>query len=261
MTQAFWDKQFKFSEIIPDFAQAVQNMAKDSEDVTGSHQFSRTRYGDHPRQWVEWIGGAGNTDLLPVILHGGYWRALEAESHRFMMPAFRSAGAHVANIEYRLMPEVSLGDVVSDAKAALHSLSNQFPNRRLVLIGHSAGAHLALSAMADTVLAKRIAGIISLSGVFDLAPVCLSFLQPELHLTPEDVTAFSLLPHQERPPVLYVNGGKETYEYLRGGALMAQPENAAWHVIDDADHMSLTWAACEQADTLLSKLLSLGNTE
>lgn len=259
--QAFWDRQFKFSDVIPDFLCALQRMAQESDEVAAQSRFLRAAYGDHPRQWVEWTIGTGAQSVLPVIIHGGYWRALQAETHRFMIPGFLSAGTAVANIEYRLMPEVRLADVVSDTKAGLRLLAETFPLTRFVLVGHSAGAHLALSALSDTALADRTIGVLSLSGVYDLAPVRLSFLQAELHLSSDEAKSFTLSPETDRPPVLYVNGSVETPEYLRGGALMSQSENADWHLIDGADHMSLTWAACDQADLLLSKLYSLGNIE
>ncbi|MBO9433354.1 alpha/beta hydrolase [Ruegeria sp. R13_0] len=259
--QAFWDRQLKFSEVIPGFTHALDRMAQDSDAVAQGRSFTRAAYGDHPRQWVEWTEGKGSNSVLPVIIHGGYWRALQAEAHRFMVPAFLSAGANVANVEYRLMPEVRLADVVEDAKTALHLLARAYPAARFVLIGHSAGAHLALSALTDDALATRTLGVLSLSGIYDLAPVRLSFLQEELALTVDEVAEFTLSPQTNRPPVLYVNGSTETPEYLRGGALMSQSENAGWHVIDGADHMSLTWAACDQADELMSKLYSLGNSK
>jgi len=257
--QAFWDRQFKFSEVIPDFADALNRMAQDSEAVAKQLQLSRATYGDHPRQWVEWVKGTGPQTVLPVIVHGGYWRALQAETHRFMMPGFLSAGMAVANIEYRLMPDVRLVDVVADAKSALHTLAGAFPSARFVLVGHSAGAHLALSALTDAALAKRTMGALSISGVYDLAPVRQSFLQSELALSAEEAAEFTLSPQTDRPPVLYINGSAETPEYLRGGALMSQAKNADWHVIDAADHMSLTWAVSDQAEALLTKLYSLGN--
>lgn len=255
--QNFWDSQFKFSKILPVFAESVARMASDSSAVSDRHAFYRETYGAHPRQWVEWTEGCGSDAVLPVILHGGYWRALEAETHRFMMPAFRHHGALVANIEYRLMPEVRLGDVVSDTVDALRHLAERFPAAQLLLIGHSAGAHLALSALRAPDIAKRTKGVIALSGVYDLAPVALSFLQEELQLTQGEIATFSLGPDEKRPPVLYVNGGGETHEYLRGAALMSQAENADWHVIDNENHMSLTWAACAQSDALVSSLFEM----
>lgn len=255
--QSFWDSQFKFSAILPDFSAKLNSMVQESARIAEQNAFHNAPYGDHPRQWVEWIEGSGPQDLLPVIIHGGYWRALDAESHRCMMPAFQTHGAVVANIEYQLMPEARMADLVQDVQTALHLLALRFPNAQLLLVGHSAGAHLALSAMTDAALNDRTQGILALSGVYDLAPVAQSFLQAELKLTEAEIDAFSLNPSPDRPPTLFVNGSAETHEFLRGSALMASSGPAHWHRIEGADHMSLVSAACAEADQLLPTLLNM----
>ncbi|MEM1130259.1 MAG: alpha/beta hydrolase [Pseudomonadota bacterium] len=256
MTRAFWDRQFRFSEILPDFDSYIARLEADSASVSEA-QITRVDYGDDPRQWIEWMPGNGSSDLLPVIVHGGYWRALEAKDHRFLMAAFADHGAHVANIEYRLMPSVRLEDLIADAQNALVLLAERFPTARFLLIGHSAGAHLALSAVENPDIAARTRGIIALSGVYDLAPVALSFLQDDLHLSASEILASTLHPSAHRPPALFVNGGDETHEFLRSGALMASQGRAAWQVIPDTHHMSLLWAATVQADALTQTVLQL----
>ncbi|MCY4034726.1 MAG: alpha/beta hydrolase [Hyphomicrobiales bacterium] len=251
----FWDSQYRFSRIIPGFEDALRTMASQSADFAENVRLIRSEYGTHSRQWVEWTGGTGPEDVLPVVLHGGYWRALEAETHRFLMRPLRPHGAVVANVEYRLMPDIRLADVVADAKAALHHLAAEFPEAQLLPVGHSAGAHLALCAMADSSLATRTRGIIALSGVYDLAPVARSFLQDEIHLTTQEIKEFSLEAGIPRPPVIYVNGSEETHEFLRGGALMSGGSKAVWHRIAGADHMSITWMAAAEMTMLVSKIL------
>ena len=255
----FWDNQYRFSRILPDFEDALRTMASLSADFEESVRLERSEYGTHPRQWVEWTGGTGSEDVLPVVLHGGYWRALEAETHRFLMRSLQPYGAVVANVEYRLMPEIRLAGVVADAKAALHHLAGEFPQAQLLLVGHSAGAHLALCAMTDSALAARTRGIIALSGVYDLSPVVRSFLQDELHLNAQEIEAFSLKAETPRPPVIYVNGSEETHEFLRGGALMSGGSKAVWHRINGANHMSLTWRAAAEMATIVSKVLATEN--
>ena len=252
--QDFWDTQFRYSALLPDFENWLARMNEDSDAVSMTE---RAAYGEHPRQWVEWIDGSGSHAVLPVIIHGGYWRALDAESHRFMMPAFQTHGGKVANLEYRLMPGVRLGDVVTDTCKALTLLCEKFPEAKLVLVGHSAGAHLALSAMEDPKLRARTRGIIALSGVYDLAPVALSFLQAELNLAPTEIDMFTIYPSSGRPPVLYVNGSAETHEFIRGAALLAAHGASHHTILEDAHHMSLPHAACANADALLSTLLDL----
>lgn len=257
----FWDSQYRFSLILPGFEDAIRAMASQSTAFKEKVRLTCLKYGAHSRQWVEWTDGTGPEDVLPVILHGGYWRALEAETHRFLMRPLRPYGAVVANVEYRLMPEVRLADVVADATAALRHLAAEFPKAQLLPVGHSAGAHLALCAMADSALATRTRGILALSGVYDLAPVAYSFLQDEIHLTAQEIDAFSLAAETPRPPAIYVNGSEETHEFLRGGALMSRGQKADWHQIDGANHMSLIWMVAAEMGTLVSKIFDMGKSE
>lgn len=259
MTRAFWNSQFRFSEVIPGFAAYVERMEAESA-VLPEDSFVHAAYGPSYRQWVEWMDGRGPETLLPVIIHGGYWRALRAEDHRFLMPAFASLGGHVANIEYRLMPGTRLDGLIGDTRAALECLRTRFPQARLLLVGHSAGAHLALAAATDARLTPRIHGIIALSGVYDLTPIALSFLQDEIALGDDEIRRFSLEPSTDRPPVLYVNGARETAEFLRAGALMSSMGRAEWQVMPGVDHMSLLWAAMAEAEGLTEKLLQLEGT-
>lgn len=67
-----------------------------------------------------------------------------------MRAGFAAAGTSVANLEYRLMPGVRLSDCVSDVQEGLVSLLDALPASRLLLVGHSAGAHLAVSHMTLT---------------------------------------------------------------------------------------------------------------
>lgn len=257
MTEDFWNRQMQFSTILPEFAAYLDRMAAESAEYSLGRAFDRKAYGEEARQWVEWTHGSGTGDLLPVVIHGGYWRALRAEDHRFMLAGFGALGATVANLEYRLMPGVRLDHCVRDAQDGLRCLAERFVGKRMVLIGHSAGAHLAVSSLADPGIAARTAGVIALSGVYDLRPAAQSFLQAELNLTEQEVATHSLAPRAGRPPVLYVNGSAETYEFLRGSALMASAGRAGWRVLPDADHMTLTWAATAHAKALCAEMLAL----
>lgn len=110
------------------------------------------RYGEHPSQFVDtWEPISGDATGDAATLHGGWWRDLH-DLH-LMDPICRhlaAAGWRVHNIEYRRTgrdgggwPQ-SLDDTV-DALRLLARLGST-PD---VLIGHSAGGHLALMASAQ----------------------------------------------------------------------------------------------------------------
>lgn len=106
---------------------------------------------------------------LIIIIHGGFWRPIYDRTHTGpMSTALAEAGWTVASIEYRRIPgnpDVTLQDV-SRAVERLPSLVGRH-NGKAVLMGHSAGGHLALWAGA-TSASRDLVGIVALAPVADL---------------------------------------------------------------------------------------------
>ena len=238
------DSLLKFSAILPDFTDWLGRMAADSAVAAQTLAFSRRAYGPSPRQWVETAPGRGAGKVAPVMIHGGYWRALRAEDHRFTLPALARLGPFVGNVEYRLMPGARMTELVSDIAAGLHAvLASIGPEDRLLPVGHSAGAHLALAALeAHPGLASQIAGVVSISGVFDLDLVGRSFLQDDLHLDATEIARFTLT---EPPPVpsVFLAGSRETAPFRdQARALAAMRKTAQALQITPCHHMNIMHA-------------------
>ncbi|WP_051970271.1 alpha/beta hydrolase family protein [Kitasatospora azatica] len=108
------------------------------------------RYGEHPDQVVDLRlpPGLGPAPLL-VLLHGGFWQPEYDRSHTGpLASALAEAGHLVAVPEYR---RSGWPDTFDDVAAALDLLAGPLPHPvtgRTVLVGHSAGGHLALWAAA-----------------------------------------------------------------------------------------------------------------
>lgn len=115
-------------------------------------------YGPDPNQFGElWLPAraalADSTGSpLLVFLHGGYWRARYDLHHAsFLCQALAATGVAVWNVEYRRLGQAGGGwpgtfcDVLAGI-AFVRQLARHFPvdGRRVVLMGHSAGGHLAL---------------------------------------------------------------------------------------------------------------------
>lgn len=116
------------------------------------------RYGDPARPLV-------------VLIHGGFWRPAYDRVHvRATTEGLAREGWTVAAPEYRRVP----GDpdaTTSDVAAALASLPGLLAGRhdgRVVVLGHSAGGHLALWAAAAAA-APGLVLTVSLGGVGSLA--------------------------------------------------------------------------------------------
>lgn len=255
------DRQLRFAAVLPDFDDWLGWMETASADGPA---WTRTAYGPDPRQWVETAPGSGTGDVVPLFLHGGYWRALDAGRHRFVHGGLAPLGPAVANAEYRLMPGTRMEGVIADATRALESVAAAFPACRVLVVGHSAGAHLAHHAAARSALpGDRIAGVVAISGLFDLGPVAESFLQAELSLTAAEVAAFSPLRQAEHRPLrrLLVVGEAETGLYHRQAAAFAARTGAALTVVEGAHHMAILAGLAEPGAGLAGAIAAFARGE
>lgn len=132
-------------------------------------------YGEASGQVADaWTGGgrAVGRPLL-LLLHGGFWRPEYDRAHlRPMGAALSDAGWTVASVEYRRepgCPGITLGDVRAAAGGIPAELSGRgVPfDGSVVLVGHSAGGHLALWAAAGAAVGG-LAGTLALAPVADL---------------------------------------------------------------------------------------------
>lgn len=107
-----------------------------------------------------------------VLIHGGFWRAAYDRTHtRPMATALADAGYVVATPEFRRTGQEGGGwpgtfDDVAAALDAVPKLLAPYGTEAPVLVGHSAGGHLALWAAART--DARVRAVVSLAGCADL---------------------------------------------------------------------------------------------
>jgi len=115
-----------------------------------------------------------NVGRFPVVvqIHGGSWQNGEPGDHSDFAEWLASAGYVVFAIDYRHAPESHWPDQLADVDSALnwiaaHSNEYEADTTRVVLLGRSAGGHLALLA-AYAQQRPGIRGVISLYGPIDL---------------------------------------------------------------------------------------------
>jgi acetyl esterase/lipase len=144
-------------------------------------------YGPGEEQFadVRFAADAVERPLL-VVVHGGFWRPSFDRLHvRPMTEALAAAGWTTVTPEYRRVPgrpDLAVGDV----HAAVRAIAGwpELAGRRIVLVGHSAGGHLALQAAATLEPPHVPAGVLALAPVADLR------LAQELRLDGDAVPAF-----------------------------------------------------------------------
>jgi len=158
-----------------------------------------------------------------VFIHGGYWRSQAKEDAPIMVKPFVQAGVAVCTLEYTLLPEATLPEVVRQVRNAVawlytHGAQYGVDPNRIYVAGSSAGAHLAAMAAAQGWTASYglpddvVKGLAALSGLYELAPLCdvapNEWLQLHADQTPR-VSPMHHLPRTGLPAVLAV-GGLET---------------------------------------------------
>lgn len=214
-------------------------------------------YGDHPRQRVD-VFPAGKRDApVLIFIHGGYWHMRDKSIAHFLAPTFIAADINFVSVGYRLCPEVTVADIADDIRAAIAWVkenAHRFGGNpgSLYLAGHSAGGHLsALMGGPAGVPAGTLKGICSVSGLHDLEPIRLCYLNDALSLTESDVSALSpirLVREADAaglrlPPHLLTVGSLEGPEYLRqrdelAGALREKRQPVECIDLPDRDHFT-----------------------
>lgn len=237
MSLSYWNTQFQFTKVLPDFQDCLARITQRSEQV--ALPFRQVPYGTHARQFVEISAASVRGSVLPVFIHGGYWRALTAQMHRFVLPPLAAEFGAVANIEYRLMPEVALGEIVEDALAALDRLA-QDTGCTLAVVGHSAGGHLAV--MAALKRPDIVSCAVGISGLYDLTPLQWSFLREEVGLSAASIDGHSPLALWDggaADHILLAVGAHETPEFHRQAQIFASQHGAQTAIIPDTHHMTI----------------------
>lgn len=105
-------------------------------------------YGPEALQRLDYVAPIQAGSPLIVYVHGGGWRRGDKKiGDAEMAGHFRDGGYAFASLNYRFVPEVTVAEEARDVAAGVAALRRQaaklgFDPDRIVLIGHSAGAHL-----------------------------------------------------------------------------------------------------------------------
>jgi acetyl esterase/lipase len=169
-------------------------------------------YGESPLQALDFWRAKAGTGRAPLIVfvHGGGWRTGDKRGTRRSQqgPHFLATGHAFASVNYRLVPSVDVETQAQDVATALKFLLDRAPSlgidrRRVVLMGHSAGAHLAALVGTDGRYLERaglqlsdLAGIVLLDGAGYNVPEQLAEAGPRLRRTYRE--AFGSDPARQR---------------------------------------------------------------
>ena len=145
---------------------------------------SGVAFGSDPRQRLDIYGPARADGPSPVVtfFYGGSWASGTRGGYGFAAKAFASRGYTVVVPDYRLVPEVHFPAFVEDGAAAIAWTQGNIARHggdpaRLALVGHSAGAHIAMLLALDPRWLRaagsdpaRLRAAVGLSGPYDFLP-------------------------------------------------------------------------------------------
>jgi len=220
------------------------------------------RYGEGSRQRLDFFpcGKPGAPTL--AYIHGGYWQMNDKEPYAFFGEGVLAAGFNLALVEYTLAPAARLDQIVAEIRAAVgwtidHAAELGADPRRVFVAGHSAGGHLTAAAMSDL----RVAGGIAISGIYELEPIRLNYLNDKLGLDEAEAARNSPIRHlPSRASTLVVSVGLgELPELIR----QSEDYWAAWRrkglpgsylPLPDHDHFSILEELARPTGRLLTAL-------
>ncbi|WP_082498167.1 alpha/beta hydrolase [Pseudorhodoferax sp. Leaf267] len=266
------DAQFQYltGQGRPHFAALLERFEADSATASAAGQRD-IRYGEAARETFDFFAAQGTPRATMVYFHAGYWQSRDKSLFRFIAPAFTRAGVQVALVNYPLCPHVSMGDLLAAtrrATLAVHRHARALPGGPLPMVaaGHSAGGHIAAELGLSDWGAHgfAIAGVLALSGVYDLAPLLGVTLNANLGLDAASARRHSPLLRVAggAPPALFAVGGAETAAFLAQNAAMHQAWQGAGNhsqalVVAGADHFSLLDVLIDPGSALHQQALAL----
>ncbi|MEO0798013.1 MAG: alpha/beta hydrolase [Pseudomonadota bacterium] len=146
-------------------------------------------YGEGERQAYDVFWPESDRDAAPLVvyIHGGYWQRGDRSDYSVVAEGFVAAGCVVAVPSYSLCPDAKVMDIIGELTAFITELYKKM-KRRPVVVGHSAGGHLASALLATDwsghgdVPADVVRQAYAISGVFNLRPLIRTSINDALGL-------------------------------------------------------------------------------
>jgi arylformamidase len=211
--QAQLDAQYGQRTFIPHAEEIIQRYGAASDAVRARLGEPETlAYGPSAAEALDLYGR--DRKKIVVFVHGGAWKRQRRRDQAFAAETFVNAGAAYAAVGFGLLPSITLPEMAAQVRQALIFIEARFKPEKLVLVGHSSGAHLSACALTRTDFVKAA---LLISGPYDLLPVRLSARNEYVRLDERLEDEYSPNRHVDRIrcPVTVAWSEKEGAEFTR----------------------------------------------
>ena len=224
MDQATLDAAYNNSAAVADSAAILADWEARSARLRAARpERLDLRYGPAERNRIDYFAARDRGPVL-VFIHGGYWQMRAKETFSFLAAGLLARSIHVAFIGYTLAPQKRLDGIVAEVRSAIAWLAERVAGfggdpARIYVSGWSAGGHLTAMALAE----PAVKGGLAISGIYDLEPIRLCYLNDKLQLDEDEVRRLSPLLHmpQSSMPLILTCGGEELPELRRQSEIFA----------------------------------------
>ncbi len=228
------DKAYDQSFWAPQMAELEAGDGTKSAEVRRKMPPRTERYGGSETNLIDIFTPPGAEDVpVVVFIHGGAWTRNSRLDASFPAPTLVGQGAAYLAPDFGSLNTIRLPEMVENCRLALewtvrNAASFGGDAKRVYLVGHSSGAHLAGCALITEwtkrgLPADAIKGALLMSGMYDLYPVRLSSRSKFLHITPEEETAASPMRHLDKIacPIAIASADEDSPEFKRQSAVFA----------------------------------------
>jgi arylformamidase len=254
------EKEYNNRARVPEHPAIIASWAAESKAYRNINAPRVIEYGEGERNTLD-LFDAGDGPAV-MFIHGGYWQALDKSFFSHMARGLNERGVSVAVPSYDLCPNVRVGDIVEQMRAAC-GIVRRATDAPVIVAGHSAGGHIAACLLATE---AQVPAAYAISGLFELAPLIPTSINEKLGLDVAEAEALSPLvwPAPEGKVLDAIVGGDESSEYLRQSAAIV----AAWgkegvetryEEIEGANHFTVIAGLADPSSAMCDRLKQLAS--
>ncbi|WP_050476146.1 alpha/beta hydrolase [Herbaspirillum rhizosphaerae] len=256
---------YNLKAAFPDFPQVLQGWQKATAAIRESMlSDADIACGAGPLQNFDVYRAAGADRPLLVFIHGGYWQGGDKSDIGFIAAPYVRAGISVAVMNYSLAPQASIEQMAEEVHAMLKKIKSMAGElnidvRRISLMGHSAGGHLA-AYVAAQLKDDPVQAVFAVSGLFDLVPLIPTSLNKALTLDLQRAENLSPV-LMDGPPATRVHtiiGEHETGQFHVQAAVIANcwPQVVAHHVVPETHHYTVLWPLADEGSPVCKAVIA-----